>query len=440
MTKSFSVAVIGDWHLAFVTATVLAECGHQVFLTKPLNLNAETWPQFPTMPVTEPGLPEMIQKNLQAKRLGYENGISEQLVADFVWLAVDTPVNEMDEPQLEPLLVIADQIAKMKKEPKALIVSSQIPLGFCKELESRTGLSVAYVPENLRLGKGIETFMRADRTVIGSNHLPTAESVKELMSSFETEFLLCNAVTAEMIKHANNAFLATSISLANELARVGEKFGVDGVTVGKALKLDKRIGKAAYVIPGLGFAGGTLPRDLRVIQQLGKNDQIPTQLVDAVLQVNENTTHAIFEVIESHIKKYNLPKTALVLGYTYKADTNTLRRSLSLDMASLLREANYKVMGLDPVMNKEDLSLLKGKIDHFDYLEKISESQSIILLMTARNEFAHFDWQKLNRDKNSLVLDCQNFLKADSVLGAGLIFKSLWSPARLPLGADRATH
>lgn len=442
MTKN--VAVIGDWHLAFVTASVLADCGHNVQLVKPLNLNPTTWPSFPPIPVMEPGLQDMIDRNRKENRLDFKNGLQEDLKADFIWMAVDTPVNDKDEPQLEPLLVIADQISKLKQKPQALIVSTQIPLGFCHELEKRTGLSVAYVPENLRLGKGIETFQRADRTVIGSDKLETAQAVQSLMSKFQTEFLLCNAVTSEMVKHANNAFLATSISFANELARIGEKYGVDSVTVGKALKLDKRIGPAAYVIPGLGFAGGTLPRDLRVLQQLGQKENIPTQLVDAVLQVNENTTKAISEIVQDHVLKNKLPKTVLVLGYTYKADTDTLRRSLSLDIAEDLKKSGFEILGLDPVMNGKDLSQLNGKIEHFESLDKISKLPSVVLLMTARPAFDSFSWDKLaalnTNSASLLVLDSQNFLKPDPILKAGLLFKRLWSPAQKPNGEAHATR
>jgi UDPglucose 6-dehydrogenase len=443
MTKK--VAVLGDWHLAFVTSAVLADAGHTVQLVKPLNLNSSTWTgDFPPLPVMEPGLQDMIDRNCKAGRLSYVNGIQNSLTADLVWLAVDTPVSDKDEPQLEPLLVIADQVARLKQKPQALIASSQIPLGFCHELEKRTGLSVAYVPENLRLGKGIETFYRADRTVIGSDRPETAQAVKDLMSTFPTEFLLTNAVTSEMVKHANNAFLATSISFANELARIGEKFGVDSVTVGKALKLDKRIGPAAYVIPGLGFAGGTLPRDLRVLQQLGQKEKIPTHLVDAVLQVNESTTRAISEIVQDHLAHQKLPKTVLIMGYTYKADTDTLRRSLSLDIAEDLKKSGFQIWGLDPVMNDKDLSQLQGRISHFDSLDKIQSAPSVVLLMTARPAFDKFNWKQLAalgaNSQLMLVLDSQNFLKPEAVLNAGLSFKKLWSPAQRPQGTQDATR
>ncbi len=426
MTKK--VAVIGDWHLAFVSASVLADCGHTVQLVKPLNLNTKIWEQFPPIPVMEPGLDEMISKNRSAQRLSHVNGVQPDLNADFLWLAVDTPVNDQDEPQLEPLIYIAKQIADLKHKPRALIVSSQIPLGFCAELEKIINLPVAYIPENLRLGQGIDTFFKADRTVIGCNDSSVTADVQNLLSKFQTEFVTCNSVTAEMVKHANNAFLATSISFANELARIGEKYGVDSVTVGKALKLDKRIGKSAYVIPGLGFAGGTLPRDLRVLQKIGKKENVPTQIVDSVLQVNENTTKAISEIVKDHVAHHSLNKKVLILGYTYKADTNTLRRSLSLDIAEDLKRSGFEVYGFDPMMNDQDLSQLEGKISHCNTLSMLGAEVAVTLLMTSRPHFAQLDWSQIKKSKKSLVLDTQNFLNPEPILSSQFLFKRLWSP------------
>jgi UDPglucose 6-dehydrogenase len=215
--------------------------------------------------------------------------------------------------------------------------------------------------------------------------------------------------------------------------------------VGKALKLDKRIGQSAYVIPGLGFAGGTLPRDLRVLQKLGQTTDVPTQLVDAVLQVNENTTKAIAEIVQDHIRNNKLPKTALILGYTYKADTNTLRRSLSLSIAEDLRAAGIQVFGLDPMMNDQDLTLLKSKIDHVADLTQLPLVPSVTLLMTARPVFLSFDWgqliakgsnEKCLNAEGSLVLDTQNFLDAKPILAAGINYKRLWSSVVLAKQAD----
>ncbi len=431
MTKHYRVAVIGDWHLAFISSAVLASVGHKTALVKPLNLDATKWNGFPAIPVMEPGLEEMIQSAQSKNLLSFENGVdNESWSADFIWMAVDTPVNDQDEPQLEALWTIANHVAKLARKPAAFLTSSQIPLGFCAELEQKIGIPVVYVPENLRLGKGIETFLRADRTVLGCNHPETLKKVRELFVGFETQILTCNLATAEMVKHANNAFLATSISFANELARIGEKFGVDSVLVGKALKLDKRIGSAAYVVPGLGFAGGTLPRDLRVLQKLGTKLQVPTLLVNAVLDINKNTTTAISEIIERHCEEKSLPKTVLILGYTYKPDTDTLRRSLSIDLAKELKAKSYKVFGYDPMMNNKDLSAIAGLIEHQVDWKNLTASPAVVICMTARPNFKELDWTVLK--SKPLIFDTQNHLPAEMILSAGLSFKSLWSPLQTP--------
>ncbi len=232
-----------------------------------------------------------------------------------------------------------------------------------------------------------------------------------------------------MIKHANNAFLAMSISFANELARLGEVYDVDGETVARALKLDQRIGKGAYVAPGLGFAGGTLPRDVRIMQKLGREHHIPMRIMDGVMAVNEDTTTAITESVTRYLSQIG-SKQILILGYTYKADTDTLRRSLSLDIAEILKSQGYQVYGFDPVMNEKDLAPLKGKIEHLNHLEDRQIQPGLVLLMTARPAFASLNWKNLAAQWKTrpLVMDTQNFLDKTSILQSGLPYKRLWAP------------
>ncbi len=437
---SFKVAVLGHWHLAFTSSAVLSHVGHSVVLVNP-EFKASGAPasdrdlqfqDFPKPPVTEPGLPEMIRACQAEGRLAYTMSL-EGWKAEAVWLAIDTPVNDLDEPDVAPLVSALKKYVHAHPETKILIVSSQIPIGFARGLQKQFGLPVAVVPENLRLGKGIDTFLNADRTIVGADSESSLHYVKELLKGFKTEFLLCGLETAEMTKHANNAFLATSISFANELARIGEQYGVESQIVAKALKLDKRIGPAAYVAPGLGFAGGTLPRDLRVLQKKGKETSIPTPLLDAVLKVNEETTTAIAEIVLSSVRELteNLKRAAqvLVLGYTYKADTDTLRRSLSIDIARILKNKNCQVWGMDPVMNSHDLGQLDGLIHHCPQVEDLKVQPDVVLVMTARPVFKTFPWRKVAKpDGSTLVVDTQNWISQAEVLDAGLKFKPLWSP------------
>ncbi len=426
MTKNYDIAVLGDWHLAFVTASVLADVGHKVALVNPL-MSQKAWNEFPPIPVSEPGLNEMILRNQKAGRLFFENAVNENWQAEKLWLAVDTPINDKDEPDTASLIEILKNIQRTQKKSQLLAISSQVPMGFGQQAEAITGLPVAYVPENLRLGKGIETFFNADRTVIGAQSEATLVEMKKILKDFKTEFLCCNLPTAEMVKHANNIFLATSISFANELARIGEKFAVDSQVVGQALKLDKRIGPMAYVSPGLGFAGGTLPRDLRVIQKLGKEKSVPTPLVDAVLSVNENTTQALADTVINHVKGSG---PVLLMGYTYKADTDTLRRSLTLDLAGILKQKNIQCLGFDPVMNEKDLSAINGLIEHCNQIEQIKNPVQMIVVMTARPQFRELNWAAIKEKTaaNCMVFDTQNIIAADLVLKAKMNFKKIWSP------------
>ena len=426
-TSHYACAVIGDWHNAFITAACLAHLGHRTVLVNPMLSGQSEWTEFPRLALVEPDLPEMIERGRKDGLLEYANGIGDHWTADFVWLAIDTPVDERDEPDLRTLFAAAERVASSGSARQAFVVSSQVPLGFCSHLEKGLGLIVACVPENLRLGRGVETFLRGDRLVVGATRLETTERVRALLAGLKSDYVACDLATAEMIKHATNAFLATSISFANELARIGETRGVDSQLVATALKLDKRVGPLAYVSPGLGFAGGTLPRDLRVLQQLGRDSATPTRLVDAVLAVNESTVDALIETVRKEI---------LVLGYTYKAETDTLRRSPSLELATRLIADGARVIGYDPFMNGRDLSALAGTIDHRADWGAVGHAPDVAIVMTPRREFASLARGALTgvskHEPLPLVFDTRGIVRPAPVLQAGFAFKALWQPTKLP--------
>ncbi len=434
-SRHYACAVVGDWHLAFVTAACLADLGHRTVMVSPGGERPDGHEDsFPAPPVLEPGLPEMIARAQAAGTLHHASGIAGHWSADVVWLAIDTPVDSHDEPDVAPLLSAARAIAHHRCCRAVFVVTSQVPVGFCDALEDETGLTVACVPENLRLGSGIESFLRADRKVVGARTPGAAATVARLLEGVRADLVTCDLATAEMIKHATNAFLATSISFANELARLGETAGADGHDVARALKLDRRIGPRAYVEPGLGFAGGTLPRDLRVLQRRGRQHRVPTPLVDAVLEVNAATASALLEAIDAYVGGVE-GRTVLVLGYTYKADTDTLRRSPSLDLARVLRERKARVLGFDPSMNARDLSELHGLIEHRAAWSDVGEMPDAVVVMTPRREFAELAWSSLRRparDRPPLVLDARGALGSEAVLRAGCAYKALWRPVKMP--------
>ena len=429
--------VIGNWHLAFCTVATLSAVGHKMVLANSES-GTQIWDKFPKCPVQEPDLEETLQKSRNEARLNFVNKLSEvNQPPDFAWVAIDTPVDESDLPDPAPVEKAIREAAKTFPALKCIFVSSQIPLGFLSPLETECKVSIVYVPENLRLGKGLETFYKADRTALGANNPKALFYAKNIMASFSTEFLESNLPTAEMIKHANNIFLATSISFANELASIGESLGVDPIKVGQALRKDKRIGPAAYLIPGLGFAGGTLPRDLRVIQSLGRTHKKQTPLTDAVLNVNENVLAVLGEKVVGFLNQHpELPRSVLILGYTYKSDTNTLRRSPSIDLAKILKKKGLPVLGFDPAMADEDLTPLKGLIENISALETLSQIPGVCILMTGRPSFENISWptlSKLSKSPATLVLDTQNFFKNPKpLLENNFSYQALWSQIQNP--------
>lgn len=436
--KNFDCAVIGDWHLAFITAAGLADLGNRVLLVNPHP--DRPWKEFPRLQLNEPNLSETIEKAQANDRLSFTNAIDSSWDAKFVWLAIDTPVDEEDRVDLSPLRRAAEAVAKAKARGQRFVVTSQVPLGFCGELEKDFGLEVAYVPENLRLGQGLKTFLEADRLVIGARLPEFREAVHGLFKGVPSDVFTCDLPTAEMIKHATNIFLATSISLSNEIAMVGESYSVDGVAVGKALGLDKRIGKKAYVIPGLGFAGGTLPRDLRALQALGKKAGISTRIADAVLDVNTATNDAIVFGLEKYLGSLS-GKNILLCGYAYKPEIDTLRRSPAIEIAKMLKKKGAQILGFDPLMNAANLADLDGWITHLASLEQISGYKNgldAVVVMTGRPSFrgefkqaSSLDFLQRNRgqkEKQLLFFDTIGCVDAPEIQSAGLAFKQLWRP------------
>lgn len=430
MSKTFPFAVVGDWHLAYVTAAGLTKLNHKTALiTSQYQPNSHT---IPKLDFFEPGLDETFEKSSASGLLSFFSAPNDEWTADYVWLCVDTPVDERDEPQLDILFQLLDQIKAKNVCKKALLVSSQIPIGFCQQVEKEYGFPVVCIPENLRLGQGLKTFSEADRVVIGSQSPKLGEEVKTLLSGIKANFVLCNLPTAEMIKHATNTFLANSISFANQIAAIGESFGVNSRVVGEALKLDSRIGSKAYVVPGLGFAGGTLPRDLRVLQKTARMMDHSATLIDSILEVNERVFGNIVRGFEEYFGGNLKGKTICVLGYTYKPDADTVRRSPAFEVSKLLKEKGAKVVGYDPVMNGKNIEPLASMLKHVSDWSQLPKVDGYVVL-TKRPIFAELKFPESGDEKKPpLVFDAHGVLNSEKVNAFGLAYKPIWEPVVFP--------
>ncbi len=348
------ITVYGLWHLGCVTAACLAEAGHQVVgLDRDCRIIAGLRRGEP--PLLEPGLAELIREQSAAGRLRFTDDPCDALPgSELVWVTFDTPVNDRDEADVafvrSELEAIADQLSTGQR----LLISSQVPVGFSQALErdwAGRGVRVAVSPENLRLGKALEVFRNSERTVVGVRSEADRQFLEPLLTPFCRRIEWMSVESAEMTKHALNAFLATSVTFINEIARLCEAVGADAKEVERGLKSEARIGPQAYLAPGGAIAGGTLKRDLQFLAQRGRECDVATPLVAGVLASNAAHEDWLRRCLERVLAGVEQPVVTL-LGLTYKPGTDTLRRSSSIELGRWLHSRGVRVTACDPAVRQ----------------------------------------------------------------------------------------
>jgi UDPglucose 6-dehydrogenase len=345
-------AVFGLWHLGSVTAACLASAGHEVIgLDRDARVVQALRRGEP--PVHEPGLVERIGDGLKSGRLRFTEDPTEALGdSEVLWVTFDTPVNERDEGDVAWVRRELDAVCHAIRPGTLVLISSQVPVGFTRSLEkdwAGRGLRLAYSAENLRLGRALETFERAERIVVGVRTGEDRAILAGLLGGFAAHIEWMTIESAEMTKHTLNGFLATSVAFINEVARLCESVGADAKEVERGLKTDGRIGSRAYLGPGAGFAGGTLARDVRFLSALGRRGALATPLIDGVLTSNELHTHWMRDKVRELLLDVSAP-VATVLGLTYKPGTSTLRRSAAVELCAWLEGRGVEVRAHDPMV------------------------------------------------------------------------------------------
>ncbi len=345
------VCVQGLWHLGVVTAACLAEKGHRVVA---LDHDAATVEglRAARLPVNEPGLEDLVSRNAAAGRLELTTDPAAAAGADVVWVAYDTPVDADDRADVEHVLRQVERLFPHLASGAVVLVSSQLPVGTVARLEAafaraRPGTRVHFAcsPENLRLGKAIQVFTEPDRVVVGVRSAEARDRVAALLAPVTDRIEWMSVESAEMTKHALNAFLAVSVTFANEIAAVCERVGADAKEVERGLKTEARIGPRAYLAPGAAFAGGTLARDVAFLDALARRHALETPLIASVRPSNELHKGWALRHVPAE------PGAAVaVWGLTYKPGTDTLRRSAAVELCLALAGRGAKVKAYDPAV------------------------------------------------------------------------------------------
>jgi len=347
------VAVQGLWHLGSVTLACLAQAGHRAIGIDGDPATVATL-RAGKAPIAEPGLDALLAAN--AARIEVTADVSAAAPADVLWVTYDTPVDADDRADVDFVVARIEETLPVLRDDAIVLVSSQLPVGTAARLEAtlrrvRPGsrIEVAVSPENLRLGKALEVFQQPDRVVVGVRSERAKARIAELLAPITSKIEWMSVESAEMTKHAINAFLAVSVTFANELAALCERVGADAKEVERGLKTEQRIGPRAYLSPGGAFAGGTLARDVAFLGALATQHGLAQPLLAGVRPSNEAHKGWALRRLQERLGTL-AGATIGVWGLTYKPGTDTLRRSAAVELCRALVAAKARVLAWDPAV------------------------------------------------------------------------------------------
>lgn len=422
------IAVIGTGYVGLVTGACFAEFGVEVTCVdvdkkKIDGLNSGI------IPIYEPGLDKIVEKNAKAGRLHFTTDIKSAVEqALVVFLAVGTPPKEDGFPDMSYYYGAAKDIAGAMNGYKVLVTKSTVPVGTGEKLRKcvtenltvDTKFGVASNPEFLREGAAIEDFMRPDRVVIGSNEEDAIAIMKDLyrpLYLIETPIVITSLEAAELIKYAANAFLATKITFINEIANLCDAIGCDVHDVARGMGMDKRIG-SKFLHPGPGYGGSCFPKDTRAFTKVGDTYGVETSVVDAVIEANEFQRQAMIPKIEKLVGDF-AGKQIGVLGLSFKPETDDMRESPAIDIIRELQKRGATVRAFDPVAMEEarhSLPDIEYASDEYDAIR----GADVLVIVTEWNQFRALDMEKVrNLLKSPKIVDLRNIYEPNDMRRLG---------------------
>ena len=423
-----TITFIGHGYVGLVTAAVFADLGNTVWVIGHTPKKIEDLNKGIT-PFYEPGLTEMVKKNIDAKRLmftmDYEKSIPS---SEIVFIAVGTPPHKTGDAQLSTVFEVAEKVAKNLEGYTVVAVKSTVPPGTCKKVSQlidsekpkAAEFNIASCPEFLREGSAISDTLKPDRVVIGTQDEKPKKILMELHKPLDCQFALTNLETAELIKYASNSFLATKISFANAIAKLSELLGADGLKVLEGMGYDKRIGKE-FLSPGSGYGGSCFPKDVKALIAISKDYDYSFSILEDVERVNEQAKRDIVRKVRNILGDLR-GKRIGVLGLSFKPDTDDMRDAPSIDIIELIKKDGGKIVAFDPQAMEKAREIIKG-IDFASDVYDLAKDLDTLIIVTEWNDFKEIDFKKIKKlMKNPVIIDGRNIYNPEQLRNLGFTY------------------
>jgi UDPglucose 6-dehydrogenase len=419
------IGVIGTGYVGLVTAVGFAELGSDVWCVDVDAAKIERLKRG-EIPIYEPGLEELMARN--SERLHFSMDVAPALEhARLLFVAVGTPPTHSGDADLSAVHAVVD--AMPAPDGHALVMKSTVPCGTGANIKrifrdrGKSGFSYVSCPEFLKEGSAVADFLHPDRVVVGGDGDWAQEGVVSLYEPFGAPLVSTDVASAEMIKLAANAFLATKISFINEIANVCEEVGADVVEVARGMGLDDRIGPK-FLQAGLGYGGSCFTKDVSALKLLAGNSGYHFQLLNAVIEVNELQKRRVVSKLQRHLGELAGRRVAL-LGLAFKPNTDDMRGASSLVLAARLQAEGAHVRAFDPIA-EEAARALMPQLDYGDSALDVIEDADAVILVTEWPEFVELEWSEVARAmRGTLLIDGRNALDGDAVRAAGLNYEGI---------------
>jgi UDPglucose 6-dehydrogenase len=429
------ITMVGTGYVGLVSGACFADFGHQVTCVDK-NTDKIAALHRGEIPIFEPDLDRLVEANVRAGRLAFSTELAEPVSnSDAIFIAVGTPSRRGDgHADLSYVYAAAREIAVHVKGFAVVITKSTVPVGtgdevarLIREANPSADVAVASNPEFLREGAAIRDFKHPDRIVVGTSDERARKVIAEIYRPLylnQAPVIFTGRRTAELIKYAANAFLATKITFINEIADLAEKVGADVQEIARAIGLDNRIG-SKFLHAGPGFGGSCFPKDTRALIKTAQDNEAPIRIVEAVLAVNENRKRAMARKVASVFGGSLRGKTVALLGLTFKPNTDDMRESPSIPLITALQDMGAKIKAYDP----EGMDQARAELSDVTYCDgpySCAEGADALVIVTEWEQFRALDLPRLKREMACpVIVDLRNIYRPEEVIGHGFRYESV---------------